>query len=502
MSSDKVSRRAWLRCAFVGGAGLLLAACGQPAAPTSAPAPPKPTEASKPTEAPKPAAAAPTQAPAGTAASPTAPPKPAGSASPAAAQPAAAKGPVTVRWWMGSRGDDLVAFGTSPRAYSAKNPNVTVEITGIADQGLTKVQTAIAAGDPPELVMVSDRAGTSGIFYAGGIQVLDDYIRRDKDFDVKQLEPITIGALRSPDGKQYAVADQLYVGSNFFYSPKMFRDKGLDPTKPPTTLDELEKTAALFDSRQGDQLAMVGFHPSAYHHSSVYVFAYGGKLFDAEKAQITPDDPGVVEGLEWLARWYRKYGVDNLRRLLAGYGQYQSAQNSLLAGQVAMTGFWDALVAYRNRYAPTVEYEHAWFPYAASHPEAKGFGLLNFNPAFIPAQAKAKDAAWDVLKFNSMDVDTVLETSILLANTPHNLGALTAPGAAKADPMLRKCWDYAFKGKMSYFPPGVPGAAEFNQEWTRQLDLILADKATVKDGVKQIKQVVQPIVDKTLRGGG
>jgi len=401
---------------------------------------------------------------------------------------------------MASRGDDLLAFETSPKAYAREHQNVTIQYSGdIAGPGGTgKIQAAIAAGDPPDLVQTSDYSGASGLYYQGGIPPLDDYIKASKDFDIKSLEPSTTAACRSYDGKQWALPDQLYVTSNLFFNPKKFQDKGLDPTKPPETLEQLEQVAAQFDVKNGAQLVDVGFHPSSFVNSEVYAFAFGGKFWDPEKQKITPNDPGVVAGLEWLLAYYKKYGVENLRRLQGGYGQYQSAQNPFLAGKVAMTGFWDAMAAYRSRYAPNVPCDQGWFPYSSSHPEAKGFGTIGFNPTFIPKGAKQKDTAWEVLKFNETDVDTVLQTSILLANTPQLLPAIQSSGASKADPLLKKCWDYAAKGKMQYFPPAMPANAQYSQEYKNQVDLILGGKSTVKDAMQKLIDVVQPQVDKAL----
>jgi multiple sugar transport system substrate-binding protein len=493
MHAYNFTRRSMLQGMLAVGIGLFVAACGQ----ATSPATPAPSNAA-------PAQPTPASGATSTAAS-AAQPTPAATSEPtpaAHASPVTANRTINVSWWMASRGDDLLAFETSPKAYMAKHPNVKIEFSGdIAGTGLSKVEAAIAAGNPPELVQTWDYAGASGIYYKGGITVLDDYIKASKDFDITRLEPATTAACRSvPDGRQWALPDQLYVTSDLFFNTKMFQDKGLDPTKPPQTLEELQKVAALFDVRKGNQLQAVGFHPSAFSSPQVYAFAFGGEFYDADKQKITPDHPGVIAGLQWLVDYYKVYGVDNLRRLLGGYGQYQSAQNPFLAGQVALTTFWDAMVAYRNRYAPSVQYDQAWFPYAANHPEAKGFGTIGFNPTFIPKGAKERDAAWEVLKFNEMDVDTVLETSILLANTPHLLPAMESPGASKADPLLRKCWDYAAKGKMHFFPPPIPVNAQYAQEWKNQVDLMIGGKVTVKEGVQKIIDLVQPQLDKALRG--
>jgi len=382
------------------------------------------------------------------------------------------------------------------------HPGVTIQFSGdIAGVGGTpKIQSAIAAGSPPDLVQTSDYPGASGLYYTGAIPPIDDLIKASKDFDITTLEPATTAACKSFDGKQWGLPDQLYVTSDLFYNTKLLQDKGLDPTKPPTTLEELEKTAAMFDVRNGDQLVQVGFHPSQTLSPQIYPFVFGGKFWDADKQKVTPNDAGVIAGLQWLVAYYQKYGVDNLRRIQGGYGQYESAQNALLAGKVAFTGFWDAMVAYRNRYAPNVPIDMAWFPYAAAHPEAKGAGTIGFNPTFIPKGTKQRDLAWDILKFNETDTDTVLQTSILLANTPQSVAAIQSPAASKADPLLKKCWDYAARGKMNIFPPPIPANAQYAQEWKTQTDLIVGGKATVQEGMQKIIDVVQPQVDKALKG--
>jgi multiple sugar transport system substrate-binding protein len=400
---------------------------------------------------------------------------------------------------MASTGDDLKAFGIAPQKYASLHPEVTVEIASIPQGGLTKVQAAIAAGDPPDMVQSWDRFNASGIYYQGGIQALDDYIKSDSDFDIKQLNPVSVAGCQTFDGKQFALPDQDYVVSNIFYNTAMFKEKGLDPAKPPETLDDLVRIGEMFDVKKGDQYERVGYHPLLFTDAQTYGFAFGGRFWDKEKGKITPDDPGAVAGLEWLLKRFQKYGVDTLRRIQAAYGQSQSAQNPFLAGQVAITAFWDAMSAYRNRYAPSVEYDQAWFPYGKA--EAKGFGNMGFNPTWIAKDSKVKDVAWQLLKFNSMDLDSIVQTSILLGNTPHNLKGLTSPAAEKADPILRKSWEYAKNGKMNYFPPNIPSAAEFSQEWGRQVELILAGKQTIKEGVQKVIDVVQPLVDKGLKGG-
>jgi multiple sugar transport system substrate-binding protein len=493
MSRSRLTRRVVLQNALLGGAGLFLASCGSAA------------------QAPGPSANGSQTSSNGSTGSVTTPSVAATSSGAAvstssatAAASAANVGgkPATITWWMASRGDDLLAFETSPKAYMQAHPGVTIQFSGdIAGVGGTpKIQSAIAAGSPPDLVQTSDYPGASGLYYTGAIPPIDDLIKASKDFDITTLEPATTAACKSYDGKQWALPDQLYVTSDLFYNTKLLQDKGLDPTKPPTTLEDLEKTAAMFDVRNGGQLVQVGFHPSQTLSPEIYAFAFGGKFWDPSKQKVTPNDPGVIAGLQWLVAYYQKYGVDNLRRLQGGYGQYQSAQNALLAGKVAFTGFWDAMVAYRSRYAPDVPIDMTWFPYPAAHPEENGVGTIGFNPTFIPKGTKQRDLAWDILRFNETDTNTVLQTSILLANTPESVAAIQSPGASKADPLLKKCWDYAAKGKMNIFPPSIPGNAQYSQEWKSQIDLIIGGKTTIQDGMQKIIDVVQPQVDKALKG--
>src|SRR5262249_24433492 len=127
LASRSLTRRSIVGLGFGLTVGSLLAACGQAAQPTSAPAP------AKPTEAPKPAAAAPTTAPA---AAPTpAPPAGPTTARPAAPTTAPAAAPTTAP----------AAAPTQAPAPAATKPSASIKINGnlqiIQSRSFNPIQT-------------------------------------------------------------------------------------------------------------------------------------------------------------------------------------------------------------------------------------------------------------------------------------------------------------------------------------------------------------------------
>jgi multiple sugar transport system substrate-binding protein len=464
MKKREMTRRELLRGSAMITVGVLAAACAPaaPAPPAQAPAP-----ATQATETPQ-AAAATAEA-------------------------------VTVKLWCESTGADLDAFcmvGTNFEA-SKSDLGIKVDCTGFDD--LSKVAAATAAGDPPDLVQSWERMNVPGMYQQGGVLPLDPYIDVDK-FDTSIVLPGALEGCRTYDGTYFAFPFMCYAGSNFFWNTKLFQDKGLDPTKPPETLEDLMSVGEKFDVYDGDKLMKVGFHPRYAFGAETWCFAFGGKFYDPTKQQITPQDQGVEAGLNWLLSYATKYGADNLDRLAAAYGSFSSANNAFLAGEVAMTAFWDALPAYRDRYAPDVQMAFSSFPYPTSMTDQKGFGKLDFNPCFIPKGAKYADQAWKLLRFIEEDIPSNIEIAVTLANTPQNVNAITSP-QNNASPLLKQVQEYASGPKMQIFPPSIPVAAQYATEWNRQVDLIFHGQISVDDGMKKVYDTVQPDLDKALKGG-
>lgn len=164
-------------------------------------------------------------------------------AAPATAAPAAEapKEKVTLTLWAYEGYQDFL-----PRlveAFEAKYPNIHVEITNIPeDQYGTKVETALAAGAPPDLGFISQRR----LLKSGVFLPLDEVVKKE-NIDLSTWNQAIIG----PPGTQNAeesckYEDKVYCLGSYtgavmlFYNKAMFDAAGIAHPAPwpPMTVDQ------------------------------------------------------------------------------------------------------------------------------------------------------------------------------------------------------------------------------------------------------------------------
>jgi multiple sugar transport system substrate-binding protein len=166
---------------------------------------------------------------------------------------------VTISFWNGSRGIDLQDFCSAGTAFSRAVPNVAVHCAGYSD--LSQVETATAAGNPPDLVQTYAWSQLPTLFQQGAVIPLNSYMKRDH-FDTSIILPGILPATHTIKGEYFGLPFMAYSTTDFFWNKKIFEQKGLDPTKPPQTLEELKTIGAKFDQYRNGKLVKVGSIPS------------------------------------------------------------------------------------------------------------------------------------------------------------------------------------------------------------------------------------------------
>lgn len=205
------------------------------------------------------------------------------------------------------------------------------------------------------------------------------------------------------------------------WNKRMFRKAGLDPDRPPRTLEELDRmaeqltvvevkrpggrvqvpylelTAKEKQAREFD-LVQLGHTPTwPGWWTPLYAYWFGGDLWDGDRV-VTADAPQNKAAFEWYASYSEKYGVDNLRRFSSSFGNSQSPQDPFLAEQVAMVlqGVW--LFNFIDKYAPHLEWAAAPFPPSveAGVPEVT---LAECDVLVIPKGAQHPEEAFEFIRY-------------------------------------------------------------------------------------------------------
>ncbi|MBN1900804.1 ABC transporter substrate-binding protein [Candidatus Sumerlaeota bacterium] len=182
------------------------------------------------------------------------------------------------------------------------------------------------------------------------------------------------------------------------YNKRLFREAGLDPEKPPQTLEELDEMAQkLTQYDQDGEIKVIGFspsHPGWYHWA--WGFWFGGRLWDGMD-RLTINDPGNIEAFLWIQNYPRRYGVEKLQTFQSGFGNFASAQNPFLTEQVAMElqGVW--MYNFIDKYNPSLEWGAAPFPSPMG--EKYNCSLADCDDLVIPRDARHPKEAFEFIRF-------------------------------------------------------------------------------------------------------
>lgn len=163
---------------------------------------------------------------------------------------------VTLDFWLFEEGRDEY-FDALVAAFEKEYPNIHIDVTTYPEANYgTKIETALAAGDPPDLGWV----GNLLWFREGKVLPLDDFVQ-EQGLDLSSYNKSIIGDPShvngefgcSFDGKLYCLGS--YLGAvGVFYNKDMFDAAGIPYPEPwpPMTIDEFVDTACqLTDEANG-----------------------------------------------------------------------------------------------------------------------------------------------------------------------------------------------------------------------------------------------------------
>ena len=417
-------------CSLLVVLGLLAAACGGAAQPTTAPtgrAPSVPTSAPTVSKVNVPEAtqvSRPVATTAGTTAAPTGPTA-AAQASPAATKagsigelPTVVAGAGQIKYNTDVSGNvELWHFWSSPLRRTAIRRVISLCSSKLPKLNITETPkpfgdiwtaniAAVAAGSGMPDVIVEDRPKL--------VQRATDKIDTNLAEFAKR-DGIT-GAQFWPFTWQEAVVNGDPYGIPFetdvrvlYYNKNLFQQAGLDPEKPPKTWDDLFAYADKLDVKNPDgTYARIAFHPD-FGNAGWNVWARTNGAEFVKDGKPVVNDPKVAETLAWIKKWYDRYGgYDAVQKFRGTFGA--PPNDAFMSGKVAMILEINGYSAVLNFYDPRIKIKDKEGkeqnqridvglgdpPYSASYGKpaswSGGFALS------IPRGAKNAAGAWEFIK--------------------------------------------------------------------------------------------------------
>ena len=397
----KMNRRDFLKAASLAASGTVLAAC-TPAA-TSAPAAPAAPATSAP-------AVAATSAPAPTALSQLAPTSvsevqlPTGNTLEGftAAKPNPPE-KFTLLYWWGNNYEPAMAFtNVILKRFSIAYPNI--EVNPVGGQNCDAFVQAAAAGTPPDVFHTWDCVERMGNWASRGMIIpIDDYLSTSK-FDLSDYFGDVMETCKM-EGKIWGMVDSGGLMS-MWSRPSLLSDISMDPKSEPASTDDLWAWGQKLTKKDADgNISRLGFLPPAWTWARfAWITAFGGKLWDTNSNQPTPEDPGVLAALNDIASNVKGIGVDNLTRWSSSVGSQSGAQSPYLSGNLGyqLDGDWtgQTIFDFHPDWVAGKDYNMTPVP-APGAGKAVGTPAITLWswPLVIPAGGKHTDYAWEFMRY-------------------------------------------------------------------------------------------------------
>lgn len=313
----------------------------------------------------------------------------------------------------GAMDDVIRAFEEESRLAHAQDPTRPIYRV-VSGQNASRNQTedptrfllGVAGGMPPDVIYF-DRYAVSEWAARGAFTPLDEFLARD----AASGRP---DAVRAEDYFPSCWDEAVYQGRVYgipnkvddralFYNKDLLQRAGYNA--PPKTWEELEEMAVRLTERDAHgRIIRLGFVPN-YGNSWLYIYGWmnGGEFMSADGTRCTLNDPKIVEALEFMTRIYDKLG--GAQEVAAFQSTFQGGDlDPFLQGKIVMkiTGFWE-LTDTMAQFGRDVNWAVAPPPMPAAE-VAKGRTTLSWNGGWcyaIPATAKHKEAAWELIRFLS-----------------------------------------------------------------------------------------------------
>jgi multiple sugar transport system substrate-binding protein len=329
---------------------------------------------------------------------------------------------VTLSLWNGFTGPDGDLLKTIVDDYNKKNSDkVEIKMDIMPwDQLNQKLPPSIATNTAPSFVM------TIGAFAApyinnGSFQDMSDFFSvsgaNKADFTDASLQ------MGQKDGKQYLLPMQMN-GLYLYWNKDLFKAAGLDPEKPPETLDQLAQYAVKLTDPSKNQFGMGMPVNGAPEYFTSFLIGNGGDVVDLQAKKSVFNSQANVNTLTWMQDLV-------VNKKVSPKGATGADLDKLMqSGKLAMyiNGPWLAPGLKSNNISFGVA-----LPPKGSVKQFTSFGGIGFAiPSSTPADQKK--AIYEFIKYwNSTEIG---KTWSLKNGFPPYLNSVINDPQVKADPLV------------------------------------------------------------------
>lgn len=425
-----------------------------------------------------------------------------------------ADGRLIISYWEKWTGFESDAMQAVVDDFNASQTNLFVQMLSIS-QIDRKLMLATAGGNPPDLAGIW-ASNICDFSEKGALTPLDRLaaeagVRREEYIPVFWNSGCHLGFLWSLPSTPTSVA--------LHWNKKMFREAGLDPERPPRSLEELDamaerltvvelvRTGKVMRVRYPEltpaekaakefKLIEVGHLPGEPGWwMGLWCYWFGGQPWNGTN-QITATSPELVRTFEWIRSYSEKYGVDNIRSFGASFGNFASPQNPFLGGQVAMElqGIW--MYNFIDKYAPQLEWGAAPFP-ALDPARFPLVTLADADVLVIPRGSRHVREAFAFIRYVSRR-DALEKLALGQRKFSPLLDTSAEFIARHPNPRIRQFIDLA-RSPFAMTFPRTSIWTEYSQELLVAVDRVAALEATPEAALAAVQDRIQRRMDRLTR---
>jgi len=338
--------------------------------------------------------------------------------------------------WASAESATKAQIDQAIQAFQTQN---NVKVSNIAipfDQILQQLETMTNGGNPPDVMELSGN-WPYALGGSGALQPLNNYIGswRNDAFP----NSFEVGTYK---GNVYAVPFSISP-HGFWYSKDMLTNAGLDATKPPTTMDELNSQMATLRAKLPSDAYPIGIDISKTEYALVgfwpWIWTFGGNpMVDDGKGNVTINwaDDGTVAAFQWLQ--------DLVKKQWTPPDQAIKAERELMAnGKIAFKldgPYLTGILGNTNPALNTVSAVNQHFGVTTT-PVGPGQSgpvtAADIHNLGMSAQASNKDLAWKFIQYLTTNKSVLTNYLVTEGVFPHKSDVVTGGAYANlfADPI-------------------------------------------------------------------
>jgi ABC-type glycerol-3-phosphate transport system substrate-binding protein len=348
----------------------------------------------------------------------------------------AERGRVVVRYWekwTGKEAEQMMQIVDDFNATVGKEKNIYVQYLSMTNVN-QKTLVATAAGVPPDIAGLWDTQ-IAQFAAIDALEPLDDLAARH-GITEDYYKPVYWESCRY-EGRLWALVSTPAAVA-LHYNKRLFGERadqlraaGLDPSRPPRTLDELDRYAQALDTYRTlpggkKQILSAGYLPMEPNWYLAFTgYWFGADVYDQKTGRFNLTSPAMLRAYGWIKSYSVRLGKDAMTDFTSGFGQFNSAQNPFLTGAVAMEQQGPWMANYIETLKPTMNrwrfpkeqektlsieqrranYEWGAAPFPTAVPGLTGVTYAGFDVLMIPKGAKHREEAFEFLAYvNRQDV--------------------------------------------------------------------------------------------------